>query len=438
MGSKPNLNPFRFLWRNRETLVLALLLSAAVWVSAVFANDPNVEDLVAGDVPIEPINLAENLILIDDLPAEATLRLRAPQSVWERINANPSLVQATVDFDGLSAGEYDLPVNITLGVAPAQILELSPTSVTVNLEREVTEEIDVELIQIGEPAPGFQVDAFMLNPAVVSISGPESRVELIERVTGNVSIAGAREDITAQIELVPVDENDRQISGVTVTPDLTDVSLTISQIGGLRECFLPELTIRWPENGYRVTSVAVEPPTVTLYSENQDLIAEIPGFVSTQPIDLTGRSEDVEVSLRLDLPVGVIRVGEVQTVRVTIGIAPIVTSLTLTVPITVVDLGIGLEAALSPDTVEVILTGPEPVIQELTPEDVIVFVSLTGFDLGSYLVEPEFEVFLERVNLDSINPDTIEVVIRIDDGIPDPVETITPTPDPNATPIPTP
>ncbi|MGD2027293.1 MAG: CdaR family protein, partial [Anaerolineales bacterium] len=424
MGSRPNLNPFKFLWRNRETLVLALLLSAAVWVSAVFANDPNVEDLISDNVPIEMINLADNLIVIDELPEEAILRLRAPQSVWERINANPSLVQATVDFSGLSAGEHELPVNITLGVAPAQILEFSPATVTVNLEREITEEFNVELVQVGEAAPGFQVDAFTLNPAVVTISGPESRVELIERVTGNVSIAGARDDITAEIELVPVDENDRRISGVSVTPDMSEVSLQISQRGGYRDVAVRVETIGQPETGYRVTSVAVEPPTVTLYSENEDLITEIPGFVSTQTIDLTGRTEDVEVSLRLDLPEGVVRVGEVQTVLVTIGIAPIVTSLTLTVPITVVDLGIGLEADLSPDTVEVILTGPEPVIQELTPEDVIVFVSLAGFDLGSYLVEPEFEVLLERVNLDSINPDTIEVVIRIDDGIPDPDETI--------------
>lgn len=438
MSSRPSFNPFRFLWRNRETLLLALLLSAAVWVSAVFANDPNVEDVVSGNVPIQPIGLDENLIMIDDLPEEATLRLRAPQSVWDRINANPSLVQATVDFTDLSAGEHTLPVVVVLQVSPAQILELSPPTVTVTLEREVVEEFEVELVQVGEPAPGFQVDSYNLNPSVVSISGPESRVELVEKVLGSVAITGAREDISAEIELVAVDENDRQISGVEVNPDLSDVSLNISQIGGYRDVALRVETTGQPETGYRVTSVAVDPPTITLYSENQDLIAELPGFVSTQTIDLTGRNEDIEVSIGLDLPADVIRVGEVQTVQVTIGIAPIVTSLNLTVPINVVDLAAGYRAELSPDTVDVILTGPEPVIENLTPEDVVVFVSLSGFGLGSYLVEPEFDVLLDRVDIDSINPDTIEVTISIDTGTPEPDGSPTPTPDPNATATPSP
>lgn len=438
MSSRPSFNPFRFLWRNRETLLLALLLSAAVWVSAVFANDPNVEDVVSGNVPIQPIGLDENLIMIDDLPEEATLRLRAPQSVWDRINANPSLVQATVDFTDLSAGEHTLPVVVVLQVSPAQILELSPPTVTVTLEREVVEEFEVELAQVGEPAPGFQVDSYNLNPSVVSISGPESRVELVEKVLGSVAITGAREDISAEIELVAVDENDRQISGVEVNPDLSDVSLNISQIGGYRDVALRVETTGQPETGYRVTSVAVDPPTITLYSENQDLIAELPGFVSTQTIDLTGRNEDIEVSIGLDLPADVIRVGEVQTVQVTIGIAPIVTSLNLTVPINVVDLAAGYRAELSPDTVDVILTGPEPVIENLTPEDVVVFVSLSGFGLGSYLVEPEFDVLLDRVDIDSINPDTIEVTISIDTGTPEPDGSPTPTPDPNATATPSP
>jgi hypothetical protein len=102
----------------------------------------------------------------------------------------------------------------------------------------------------------------------------------------------------------------------------------------------------------------------------------------------------------------------------------------MTVPISVSDLAPGLRADLSPDTVDLIITGPEPVIQNLTIDDVIVFVSLDGYREGSYLVEPEFEVLLEQLNIDSINPDTIEVTISVDDG------TISPTATPTNTPTP--
>ncbi|MEJ2758306.1 MAG: CdaR family protein [Anaerolineales bacterium] len=430
MGNITYVNPFKALWRNRETLLLALLLAMAVWVSAVFANDPNVDDVVSGDVPLELIGLADNLVFLDSPPDNVSVRLRAPQSVWQKINDNPELVKATVNFTGVEAGSPTLPVNVTVQISPAQVLEVLPETVTVSLENEIVEDMRVDLVRVGDPAPGFQVDAFSLSPDTVSISGPESRVGLVTQVVGTLSISGVREDFTDQVTLVPMDQNNRQISGVTVTPNESEVRMQISQIGGYRDVAVKVETTGQPLSGYRVTSVAVEPPTITLYSENEELIAGIQGFVSTLPVDLTGNTGDIEVSLGLDLPNEVLRVGDEQTVLVKIGIAPIVTSLTMTVPISVSDLAPGLRADLSPDTVDLIITGPEPVIQNLTIDDVIVFVSLDGYREGSYLVEPEFEVLLEQLNIDSINPDTIEVTISVDDG------TISPTATPTNTPTP--
>lgn len=423
-------NPFKALWRNRETLLLALLLALAVWVSAVFANDPNVDDLVSGDVTLDLIGLADNLVFLDAPPESVSVQLRAPQSVWQKISDNPDLVKATVNFTGVEAGSYTLPVNVTVQISPAQVLQVLPETVSVSLENEVVEDMRVDLVRVGDPAPGFQVDAFSLTPDTVSVSGPESRVGLVTQVVGTLSIAGVREDLTDQVTLVPMDENNRQISGVTISPNVSEVRMQISQIGGYRDVAVKVETTGQPLSGYRVTSVAVEPPTITLYSENEELIAGIQGFVSTLPVDLTGKTEDIEISLGLDLPSEVLRVGDEQTVLVKIGIAPIVTSLTMTVPISVANLAEGFRAELSPDTVDLIITGPEPAVQNLTIEDVIVFVSLDGYREGSYLVEPEYQVLLDQLNIDSINPDTIEVVISVDDG------TSSPTPTPTNTPTP--
>jgi hypothetical protein len=78
--------------------------------------------------------------------------------------------------------------------------------------------------------------------------------------------------------------------------------------------------------------------------------------------------------------------------------------------------------------VDVFLAGPEPVIQNLTPDDVVVFVTLAGLTEGSYLVEVDFDVLLDLVRIESINPDTIEVTISIDDGTSEAGPTPSPTP----------
>ena len=422
-------NPFTFIWKNRDTLILAFLLAAAVWASAVLANDPNRDDLIEGNVPLQIIGLDEDLIFLKPITGEVVVRMRAPESVWETLAANPDLVSAVIDFSGLRAGEYTLPVEVTLNLSPAELLEIQPSKLTVSLDQLVEETRAVEIQTVGIPAAGFEVEieGLLFTPEEVEVSGPASQVEQVTKVLGKVSVNQARQDLIILSTLLAVDEDDRQISNVTVTPNQANVTVNISQIGGYRDVAVKVETTGQPANGYRVNSVAVEPPTVTLFSEDEELITEIQGFVSTLPIDLADRTSDFEVSIGLNLQAGLIRVGDVQTVLVRIGVAPIETSVLLTVPIQVVDLSAGLKAVFSPATVDVFLSGPEPVIQNLTPDDVVVFVSLAGLAPGSYLVEADSGVLLDRVRIDSINPDTIEVIITIDDGSPDPTPTVTPS-----------
>jgi YbbR domain-containing protein len=329
MQSRPQFpNPFKFLWRNRDTLLLAFLLAAAVWASAVLANDPNKEDIIEGNVPLQLIGMDPNLILLNSIPEEVVVRMRAPESVWQTLYANPELVSAVVDFSGVEKGSHLLQVQVNLNLSPAEILEIQPAELTVNLDELVEETRTVEIQTIGLPAAGFEVEkeGLLFTPEEVTVSGPASRVNLVTKVLGKVSVNQVRQDIITLSTLEAVDDENRQISNVIVTPNQANVTINISQIGGYRDVAVKVETTGQPANGYRLNFVAVIPPTVTLFSENEDLIADIPGFVSTLPIVLTDKTADFEISIGLDLEQTLIRVGEEQTVLVRIGIAPIETS----------------------------------------------------------------------------------------------------------------
>ena len=120
---------------------------------------------------------------------------------------------------------------------------------------------------------------------------------------------------------------------------------------------------------------------------------------------------------------------------VSIGISPKVKNTTITVPISIQILSAGLTAELSPDRVEVFLSGPEPVMESLLSTDVIVFVSLEELVPGTYFVDLAWDVLIEEVEVVSINPDKIEVVIsEIVEG----EATATPTSSAEETPTPSP
>jgi YbbR domain-containing protein len=82
-------------------------------------------------------------------------------------------------------------------------------------------------------------------------------------------------------------------------------------------------------------------------------------------------------------------------------------------PINVIGLSEGLAAQVFPQTVDVIISGPVPVLDVLASQDVTVSVDATGLGVGVYQLEPKVNPLVENVLVESILPGTVEVVIAI-------------------------
>ena len=74
-------------------------------------------------------------------------------------------------------------------------------------------------------------------------------------------------------------------------------------------------------------------------------------------------------------------------------------------------LGPGLIAVASPSTVDVILSGPLPTLDSLTPESVRVVLDLLNLPPGLHQVTPKVVVLPEGVTVQTVLPSTIEVLI---------------------------
>jgi len=187
--------------------------------------------------------------------------------------------------------------------------------------------------------------------------------------------------------------------------------------------------------GYWLTNVSVTPPNVTVFSSNPALVNALPGFVETNPLDLSGLSDDVDIRATLNLPDGVTLAGE-QSVLVRLSIAALEGSLPISLPLEVVGLPPELKATLSPGNVELLLTGPLPLLNNLTPGGIRISVNLSGMDVGVYQVAPVVDLLPSQVRVASILPESVEVTIQVAP----PVEnTVTPGLTPaSRTPTPTP
>ena len=414
---------FRWIANNHRTFLWALALAIAVWLAAVTGADPDETRALTTSIPVEIIGQDPGLVINGEIPKEVRVTLRAPRSVWNLINADPELIRAILDLSGLAIGKHNADLQIQVNARPVQIVAASPQSVVFSLEPLATKTLNVDLTISGEAAIGYQIGEPVLQPVQVVVAGAESQIEIVARARVAVNLDGIREELDQTVPVQLLDETGRTVSGLTITPDAVHVNLPVSQQGGYRDLAVKLVITGRVASGYRLTDISVFPPVVTVFATDPELVNNLPGVLETMPLDLQNAQENINTRLALNLPAGISIVGE-QTVLVQAGISAIESSVTIAgQKVEIVGLTNGDNAQVSPATVDVIVSGPLPLLDLITTQDVRVTVDLTGLQPGTHQVTPQVEVLISNVSVESILPTTIEVVITAA-GVP----TATPNP----------
>ncbi len=413
---------FKWLGKNLSTIILAFVLSIVVWISAVVTADPN-EELTFRPVTIEKIGLASDLLIVNEVPSQVRLTLRAPRSIWDQLNKNPGLVTAWIDLSGYGPGTHVIEVKTRVDTSPIRYELIDPAEVEITLERLVSREFPVDLQIAGELPVGYNKGVPIFEPETVRVSGAESAVNRVAQVQINLDISGAITTIERTVPVELIDASGSSVNNVTVSPKEVEVTQPVDLLGGFKNVAVKVVTTGQVANGFRLTNIAISPPTVTLFSDNPNALESVPGFVETLPVDLSGLNEYTEVNVGLNLPQGISLVRDPR-VLVQISIAPIEGSITLTVPVEVIGLAPELQAIISPTTVDIIVAGPLNILDTLKPEDFLVVLDLTGLPVGVYQRTPEIELLPEEIRIQTILPETVEVTIE---PAPTPTSMITPS-----------
>jgi YbbR domain-containing protein len=152
-----------------------------------------------------------------------------------------------------------------------------------------------------------------------------------------------------------------------------------------------------------------------VFSEDPQLVEGLPGYVNTKPLDLTGADNYLETILELDLPNGVTVVGD-PTVLVQVNVTALETNMLISREIEIIGLLPGLVAEVSPPQVSVRVSGPVPVLDNLTLRDIRVVVDLTNLEAGVHTLTPTIEILPTDVILEDASPTTVEIVIMEGQG----------------------
>jgi YbbR domain-containing protein len=416
------------------TLVLSLFLALIIWLIATNQQNPLIQNPFSEPIPVSVRGLTGSTQPIQDLSeVQAEIIIRAPQRSWNTLNAGD--FTAFIDLTDMEPGEHEVDVQVN-GVNPqVDIVTIEPPVLRVQLDEVVSKELAIQPVVIDAPAESYIAQPPIVEPISVTVSGPKTLVTQVTSAKASISLNGAKSQVAE--DNVPIELDDAQGNEVLIVvadPATAKIVVPIEQQAGRKEVAVrPNLTGE-PPNGYRLSSVKVTPSTVVLEGDSATL-AEVPGFVETAELSLSGATESIESRIELLLPEGV-TTQEGATVSIEAAITPIQSGTTLEQKPVVQNLGPEMEASVALDTVEVILSGPQPLLESMEPDDMFVILDLADLLPGSHAVKPRV-VLPPGIREEGLLPETVEVVIvSIEAETPDPAMTSTATITSTTTPAP--
>jgi len=380
---------------NWQAKLICLLLAFGLWFYV--ANEGFQIKEVDDSVPLNTINLDEDLAVVDDLDH---VKISVRPSVNLQQDISGEMFDAYVDLEGLGKGTYELPVKIIAGDPTVQVLRVDPATVRLTIDDRAEDSFSVVPRIVGEPGAGYKIGDPQISVESVQVGGAESLVGSIRSVVAEVDINGEQSEIKRSVELKAVNDSGETIRNIYIEPKTVDVTVPISQEADVKTVGIKVMTEGQPESGYFVENLEAEPSTAVLRGSRERL-GEI-DYIETEAISLSGLDSSTEKNTTLKIPEEMELEGD-NEVLVKISLGGNQVSKQVAGLFEFKNLGDGLDlGSFTPSNASVTISGSASQVNSLTENDVRVIVDLAGKGQGSY-----------TVNLSSGNvrvPDDIAVV----------------------------
>ena len=185
----------RHVFNNLGLKLISLALAVGLWLAV--ARDPVAE--VAVEVAIEFHNFPANLEISSENIPRAQIRLRGPERVIRHLQ--PSDVYADIDLSSLRPGErtFDLTTQQIHEPSELEVVQVVPSQIHLSFDARLTRQVPVQPRVVGTFASGYTIERVVVDPAVITISGPKKHVEAVESaITDPIDVSGAMSQLTVR------------------------------------------------------------------------------------------------------------------------------------------------------------------------------------------------------------------------------------------------
>ena len=369
---------------NTGWALLALLLSAALWILVTGEQNPPKVDVFPSPIPVEAVNVPTDLGVLGDVQF-VRVRVSALAEPWARLTAGS--FRATADLSSVRPGTGEIGVRVTSNDSQVRVLEVIPPRIPVMVEALDSRQVPVKINLVGTAPLGVSVGDPKPSVLQVSARGPAPLVARVESASVDIPLDELRVAINNQsFKLFPRNASGNRIEGVTLDPTGVEVTLSVEQQISYRSVsLLPSLQGQLPD-GYWMSGLRVDPPVVTVAGPRE--VLEPLTFLNTQPIDVSRLESGTARSVTVALPQGVSLIEpRGGSVLVFVSVSPVQGTRTLSVTPSLDGLSPDLRATA--DNLSITLSGPIPRLRQLRATDILAALDLQGLGPGTHSIRPK-------------------------------------------------
>ncbi len=424
----------RVIVHNWPLKLAAVVLATLLYAGLVASQDSST---FPGLIKVTPVNYPSNTVITNQLKDVDQIRYIAPTDLGP-LRAED--FRATVDLTDVKpdGNPVSLRVNVTAFDPRVTILEVRPRTIQVVLDQKVSKQVKVVVV-LSEPPAGIQVGDVTVTPPEVTITGASALVNDVVGARVGVTVDASELDIDRNVRPDLVDGTGEVVTGVDSDPLFVNVKVSVYTNLSNRTVPVNPIVTGTPGAGFRIASVEVEPLTVTVKGDQDQLRTLV--AADTAPVPVSGATRDITSEVAFALPTGVTAVGA-QTARVTVHILAVTETRTFPAGIRLDGRQAPLEYEASETQVLLTLYGSTADLDRLGATPIVISVNVAALEPGANEVTlvPSLP---SAVSVAAISPQTINVTVT-ERPTPTPVPTPSPEPSgavgpsPSATPTPSP
>ena len=366
------------------SILLSVAIAFGLWMYVITSVSPGSEETYY-NIPVvldgESVLAERNLMITQASTANVTLKLSGNRTDLYKVNSQNITLKSnlsTIYEEGTHSVGYTISYPGDVPSNAFDVVYQSPKYLYITVERRVTKPVPVEVKWIGSTPDGFMSDREnkVLDYADITISGPASVADLIQKAVIEVDLTEQRESISQSYRYTLCDGEGNAVDAQTITTNVEEVQLDV-KIRRVKEVEL-KLDVTYAGGAtMHNTKIEINPAKIRL-SGGEAVLEELGDSIVLGKINLADISKSDKITFAISLPEGVNNETGLTEAEVTVTFSGLSTKEFVIENIKMMNVPQGMEVELITKRLTITVRGPSAAISKLTADDIFAVVDFTG------------------------------------------------------------